>query len=222
MRGDNLAAAGARGVPRARRRRLPPLELRIDKRIPVAAGLGGGSADAAAALRIANEIAGRPLGRGELRGSRPASASDVPSQVDPRHALVTGVGERVEPLGAAGARAGARAGSGRALHRRPSMRELDRIGGSAASGSTPSRCAPLAAAPARRRSRPPSRTTSSRRRSRCGPSSRRALDALRDAGALGAAVSGSGPTCFGLFEDARAAEEAAASIPARARGTELR
>jgi 4-diphosphocytidyl-2-C-methyl-D-erythritol kinase len=39
------------------------------------------------------------------------------------------------------------------------------------------------------------------------------LEALRAAGALGAAVSGSGPTCFGLFMDRRAAEEAAASIP---------
>ncbi len=39
------------------------------------------------------------------------------------------------------------------------------------------------------------------------------LDALRDAGALGAAVSGSGPTCFGLFEDRAAAEAAASAIP---------
>jgi 4-diphosphocytidyl-2-C-methyl-D-erythritol kinase len=39
------------------------------------------------------------------------------------------------------------------------------------------------------------------------------LDALTAAGALGAAVSGSGPTCFGVFEDARAAEAAAADLP---------
>ena len=47
------------------------------------------------------------------------------------------------------------------------------------------------------------------------------LDSLRSAGALGAAVSGSGPTCFGLFTDREAAEEAAASIPG-ALVTELR
>jgi 4-diphosphocytidyl-2-C-methyl-D-erythritol kinase len=39
------------------------------------------------------------------------------------------------------------------------------------------------------------------------------LTALRDAGAVGAAVSGSGPTCFGLFETAAAAEAAAATLP---------
>jgi 4-diphosphocytidyl-2-C-methyl-D-erythritol kinase len=39
------------------------------------------------------------------------------------------------------------------------------------------------------------------------------LDALIAAGALGAAVSGSGPTCFGLFTDRPAAEEAAAALP---------
>ena len=55
-------------------RELPPLELRIDKRIPVAAGLGGGSADAAAALRIANELAGGALAPEELLGSPPTSA----------------------------------------------------------------------------------------------------------------------------------------------------
>ena len=38
------------------------------------------------------------------------------------------------------------------------------------------------------------------------------LDALIDAGALGAAVSGSGPTCFGLFDDRAAAEAVAAKL----------
>jgi 4-diphosphocytidyl-2-C-methyl-D-erythritol kinase len=47
------------------------------------------------------------------------------------------------------------------------------------------------------------------------------LDALRAAGTLGAAVSGSGPTCFGLFADRPAAERAAAQLPG-ALVTELR
>ena len=47
------------------------------------------------------------------------------------------------------------------------------------------------------------------------------LESLLSAGALGTAVSGSGPTCFGLFADREAAEEAAASIPG-ALVTELR
>ena len=62
--------------------------------MPVAAGLGGGSADAAAALRVANRLAGRAAGREELRAIAAGLGSDVPSQLDPRHALVTGAGER--------------------------------------------------------------------------------------------------------------------------------
>ena len=77
---------------------LPPLRLVIRKRIPVAAGLGGGSADAAAALRAANRLAGEPLGADELRELGAGLGSDVPSQVEPRHALVQGTGEQVEPL----------------------------------------------------------------------------------------------------------------------------
>ncbi len=78
---------------------LPPLDVRIDKRIPVAAGLGGGSADAAAALRAANRLAGEPLDAGALRAIAATLGSDVPSQVEPGHALVAGTGELVEPIG---------------------------------------------------------------------------------------------------------------------------
>lgn len=70
----------------------PPLRVEITKRIPVAAGLGGGSADAAAVLRLA---------RGELEGLRAIAASvgaDVPSQLQPRPCVVTGAGEVVEPI----------------------------------------------------------------------------------------------------------------------------
>jgi 4-diphosphocytidyl-2-C-methyl-D-erythritol kinase len=75
----------------------PPLRLTIDKRIPVAAGLGGGSADAAAALRLARTASGlgderllRELG-GQL-------GADVPAQVAPGRWLATGAGEQLEPL----------------------------------------------------------------------------------------------------------------------------
>jgi 4-diphosphocytidyl-2-C-methyl-D-erythritol kinase len=53
-------------------------EARIDKRIPVAAGLGGGSSDAAAALCLANELLDDPLGREELDAVAASLGSDVP------------------------------------------------------------------------------------------------------------------------------------------------
>jgi 4-diphosphocytidyl-2-C-methyl-D-erythritol kinase len=76
----------------------PALEVRIDKHVPVAAGLGGGSADAAAVLRAADALSSNPLGRQRLRELGMGLGADVPSQVEPRHALVTGAGEHVEPV----------------------------------------------------------------------------------------------------------------------------
>ena len=72
----------------------PPVRITIEKRIPVAAGLGGGSADAAAALRLAR----RHSGLGDERVLLDIAAelgSDVPSQIDPRTVLVGGGGERL-------------------------------------------------------------------------------------------------------------------------------
>ena len=62
------------------------------------AGLGGGSADAAAALRIANGLSDEPLDREGLLRLAADLGSDVPSQLEPHHAVVQGTGERVEPV----------------------------------------------------------------------------------------------------------------------------
>ena len=96
--GHNLAERALSDFRSRAGRDLLPLELIIEKRIPVAAGLGGGSADAAAALRIANELAGAALTQQELFRLAADLGSDVPSQLDPRHALVQGVGEQVAPV----------------------------------------------------------------------------------------------------------------------------
>src|SRR5256885_7876364 len=98
VEGPNLitAALGAYRdtVPDA----VPSLGVTVNKRIPVAAGLGGGSADAAAAMRAANRLAGGPLDADALRALGRRLGSDVPSQVEPGHAIVEGSGERVEPV----------------------------------------------------------------------------------------------------------------------------
>lgn len=74
----------------------PPLRVHIEKRIPVAAGMGGGSADAAVLLRAATRFA--PVPESTARRIAAALGSDVPSQLQPGVALGTGAGDEVAQL----------------------------------------------------------------------------------------------------------------------------
>jgi len=71
---------------------------RIDKRIPVAAGLGGGSTDAATALRLANELRDEPLADGRLRALAHELGADVPYFLVDGPQLGTGDGTELAPL----------------------------------------------------------------------------------------------------------------------------
>jgi len=73
----------------------PPQLLLVAKRIPVAAGLGGGSADAAAALRLLVQRSGL---RPDLHALATWLGADVPSQLEPGRWLVEGIGERLTRL----------------------------------------------------------------------------------------------------------------------------
>jgi 4-diphosphocytidyl-2-C-methyl-D-erythritol kinase len=210
--GPNLAAAALAGL-RERGWRGPPLRIEIDKRIPVAAGLGGGSADAAAVLR---------LGEGQVNGLRELAAelgADVTSQLDPSFALVGGAGEIVERLPDPGEFAvvlvplesGLAAGDVYAEADRLGLgrtdAELDevadRIKGAARRGASPLSYLELlhndleeAAVSLR-------------------PEIGEALAALRDAGAAAAFVTGSGPTAVGVFEHIVAADRATDALGPR-------
>ncbi|HEV8280870.1 MAG TPA: hypothetical protein VGQ02_03360 [Candidatus Limnocylindrales bacterium] len=103
---DNLVL---RGIAAARtavghgpgRPSTPPLAARLEKHIPVAAGLGGGSSDGAAALDGAIEAwaASERVDGDGLRRAAASIGSDVPFFLVGRPALVEGRGERVMPLG---------------------------------------------------------------------------------------------------------------------------
>ena len=216
--GDNLAARALAEFRSRAGGRLPPLAITIDKRIPVAAGLGGGSADAAATLRIANELAGHPLGQEELMRLAADLGSDVPSQLDPRHALVHGVGERVEPLVLPPVPVDL-VPDAEGLSTAAVYAELDRLG-AWRSTLDPSPLRRLAGSHAIELAAALENDLEQAALS-LRPELETRLDALRTAGALGAGISGSGPTCFGLFEEPEAAREAAASLPG-ALVTELR
>lgn len=72
--------------------------VRLEKRIPLGAGLGGGSSNAAATLRALNKMCGEPLGFEDLVELGSALGSDVPLFLRPGPAFVRGRGEIIEAL----------------------------------------------------------------------------------------------------------------------------
>ena len=201
VEGPNLASAAVEQFRAEAAPELPPLRVSIEKRIPVAAGLGGGSADAAAVLRAANRIAGDPLDAPGLRALGARIGADVPSQVEPRHALVTGAGEAVEPI------------------ELPPMTLLlvpDPTGLSTAEvyskadelGSTRAeldvdRVRALAGRPLQELATALENDLEAAALS-LRPELSRRMDELHEAGALAARVTGSGPTVFGVFRSGEA------------------
>ena len=89
------------------RSRLPapiqPFHFHLIKQIPVGAGLGGGSADAAAVLRGLNRLCGEPFDQGALRQLASQLGSDVPFLLEGGTALAQGRGEVLTPLSWEGA-----------------------------------------------------------------------------------------------------------------------
>lgn len=96
---DNLVTraaalfAAAAGQPEA-----ASYHVHLEKRIPLGAGLGGGSADAAAVLKGLNRLAGLPLDEGRLRQLGAELGSDVPFALAGGTGLVRGRGDLLEPL----------------------------------------------------------------------------------------------------------------------------
>ncbi len=97
VEGPNLAGEALAGFRKQFEWDAPPLALYVDKRIPVAAGLAGGSADAAATLRLAAAVSERGDERPLLELAAQLGA-DVPAQVRPGRWLARGAGERLAPL----------------------------------------------------------------------------------------------------------------------------
>lgn len=209
VEGENLAARALAALREAGWAR-PPLRIEIEKRVPVAAGLGGGSADAAAVLRLAaGEVAELPAIAARL-------GADVPSQLRPALALVGGAGERVEPLPDPAAHAAVLLPDGGGLRTAEVFAEADRLG----LGRSDEELAALAArlrevagagaSPLAYRELLVNDLELPARSLR--PAIGEALGALRGAGAEVTLLSGSGPTAVGLFADLASARAAAATL----------
>lgn len=207
--GENLGTQALR-VLRSEGWDAPPKLIEIEKRIPVAAGLGGGSADAAAVLRLAGgEVE-------DLAGIAETLGADVPSQIDPVTCLVEGIGQKLTNLptaadhwivllpgggGLSTAEVFAEAdrmGVGR------SHEDLDEIAGklwAVASGAA----SPLAY---------PALLVNDLEKPAISlkPEIGLAKQVMNDAGAGFVGMTGSGPTVFGVFETAEAAKAGADSL----------
>jgi 4-diphosphocytidyl-2-C-methyl-D-erythritol kinase len=209
VEGENLAAKALAGL-RERGWEREPLRIEIEKRVPVAAGLGGGSGDAAAILRLAaGEVADLPQLAAEL-------GADVPSQLTPTLALVRGAGERVELLPGPAPHAAVLLPGGGGLSTAAVFAEADRLrlGRDAEElGDLAGRlreAAGAGASPLDYRDLLVNDLEPAALSLR--PDVGDAIAALREAGAPKAILSGSGPTAVGLFADLAAAEAAAARL----------
>ncbi len=208
---DNLVLGAARTL-RARAGVGAGALVRLAKRLPVAAGLGGGSADAAAALRGLDRLWGLDLDRDRLQEIAAELGADVPVCLEGKPAVVGGYGERVLPaptlprglwlvlanpgVEVSTARVFARLGGPfRAVPRRPAGY---------------ADAAQLAAALAQARSdlEAPARGLA--------PEIGQVLEALEGRpGCLIARLSGSGATCFALFGEKRPAAAATEALQCR-------
>jgi 4-diphosphocytidyl-2-C-methyl-D-erythritol kinase len=228
VEGENLAARALAAL-RERGWDAPPLRIEIEKRTPVAAGLGGGSADAAAVLRLAapdrvrinDRIAARSANSSvgvvaDLPAIAAELGADVPSQLRPALALVRGAGERVEPLPAPTEHAVLLLPGGGGLSTKDVFDEADRLGLDreeaeldgiadqlrAAAGAGAS---PLAYLDLLVNDLEPAAVS-------LRPDIGDALDALRSTGGPAVFLSGSGPTAVALFATVAEAERAAATL----------
>ena len=200
--GPNLAARALAAFREATGWDAPPQRLEIVKRVPVSAGMGGGSADAAAALRLAAHAAGgAPAAL--LHELAVALGADVPSQLEPGRVLMSGAGEHVEPLPRPAPFGLAIVPSAATLSTPEVYRAFDRLGGARSPAELE-----RAAAAARAGEPPPAvNDLEAAARALC-PAIDPVLADVRAAGARAAMVSGSGPTVFGLFDTPAAARVA--------------
>jgi 4-diphosphocytidyl-2-C-methyl-D-erythritol kinase len=222
----NLASEAVTALARAtgrRGRERNSVHIEIRKRIPVAAGLAGGSADGAAALVACNELWGTGLSQKELAEVAAGLGSDVPFALIGGTAVGRGRGEQLTAALVSGTYHWALAFANGGLSTPEVYATCDRLraarDGRAGDGAgrrfTPELSGPLmtalrsgdpaAVGPELVNDLQPAAIT-------LRPDLRRALTAGRENGALGAIVSGSGPTCAFLASSGHHARDLAVSL----------
>jgi 4-diphosphocytidyl-2-C-methyl-D-erythritol kinase len=195
-----------------------PVRVTIEKRIPIASGLGGGSADAAAVLRMAEKASGLRPTHEQLTALGMSLGADVPSQLDPGAYLVKGAGEHVERLPRHWDLAAVLLTLEPGLSTADVYAHADRIG--AARDDLPHVCERIRQAVTTASSSPLELRDElvndlEAAAVELQPQTKRALELLWETDAHAALVSGSGPTAFGLYPGRAEAEAARAALESR-------
>jgi 4-diphosphocytidyl-2-C-methyl-D-erythritol kinase len=195
----------------------PDVRLTLRKGIPVAGGMAGGSADAAAALVACDALWATGLSKRDLHGLATELGSDVPFPLVGGTALGTGRGELLSPVLGPAQRHWVIGLAEGGLSTPEVFRTLDRLRGE----SHLPAAAPVERLLGELRSEDPAGLGAALANDlqpaalSLKPTLRRTLRAGVDEGALGGLVSGSGPTCFFLAEDAGHAVRIAAALAGR-------
>lgn len=197
--GDNLVLRAARGFTEAFGLSAEGAWV-LEKNLPVASGIGGGSADAAAALRLLTRQHGVALDDPRLFDVADSLGSDVPACLLGRAALGTGRGEKLEPLGDLGDIAVLLVNPGIAVSTGPVFKAWDGVDrGPIPAGTTIER-----ARAGRNDLEAPARSIA--------PGIGNVIDLLGTTRPTLARMSGSGATCFALYESKDQRATAAAIV----------
>lgn len=209
--GRNLIAMARDALRKAAgRRNAFPVAIALEKNLPVASGIGGGSSDAAAALRLLARIWGLDIDAAELAGIALSLGADVPMCLAAQPLMARGIGENVEPLPAVPSLGLVLVNPGVPVSTPQVFSALRKRDNE-----------PLPALPARidfhslRNWLEATRNDLEAPAREIQPAVADALRALKRADAGFARMSGSGATCFGLYETGNVAKRAAAAIRAR-------
>ena len=200
------ARDGLRRLLQARGVEAPAVAIHLEKNLPVASGIGGGSADAAATLRgLLRLWSAGGVGTGEIEALALSIGADVPMCLTGRPLIASGIGEKLSPL--------------------PDMPRFALVLGNPLRGvSTPEVFSRLASRqnPRLVLNDPPDWMSSlaAARNDLQGPASDlvpeigELCDLLRSQGAVLTRMSGSGATCFGIFDSRPSADHAVGMLQA--------
>jgi 4-diphosphocytidyl-2-C-methyl-D-erythritol kinase len=190
---------------------VPGARLTLAKHLPVASGIGGGSADAAAALRGLVQLWNLPIDKAALADLAAGLGADVPACLEGKPALMEGIGERITPLGALQP-VPLILVNPRIPLSTPAVYRQFREQGAIASGPRPKPAGPFAGTQDLIAHLAETQNDLEAAALQLCPDIGLILRALKDNGAAFARMSGSGATCFGLFSDDATAAAAARSL----------